>query len=267
MRRTTATGLGLSAAILALASIAFATPVPTSAVLHTRVFNDCGISVLTTTNTFPALIQIDDQNQTAPFCGGFANLHNWRFSVDGTNSAEFQNADGFSFECDMVLDGVGEGGLSLSPWWSQDVDGMFNVRTTDGEIACFGGRLPFYSFTGNHGIVYVNNTPIHLRIQYIPNGLSMASPAQIIYTVVYNAITYSSGPLAFDQGNAAEDPPHGQWGALNPWYAGGHMKMFADNPAPFIPHGITGTWRNIQHAGDTVGVENKTWTTMKSLYR
>ena len=39
--------------------------------------------------------------------------------------------------------GEGEGGNGISPWWSQLVDGIFNMRTADGEVACFGGRLPF----------------------------------------------------------------------------------------------------------------------------
>src|SRR5206468_11471531 len=31
----------------------------------------------------------------------------------------------------------------------------------------------------------------------------------------------SSGPLPFDQGSPADDPPHGLWGELVPAYAGG----------------------------------------------
>src|SRR5678810_797965 len=63
MRRITTLALGL--ATLALASSAFAAAVPNSAVLHLRVFNDCPISILNTTNTFPGLININDQN---PVC-------------------------------------------------------------------------------------------------------------------------------------------------------------------------------------------------------
>ena len=40
--------------LLALASIASSTPTPNSAVLHTRVFDDCPTSVLSVTNLFPA---------------------------------------------------------------------------------------------------------------------------------------------------------------------------------------------------------------------
>ena len=59
------------------------------------------------------------------------------------------------FSADVTLSGTGDGeaGLQISPWWSPNVDGRFNVRTPDGEVACFGGRLPFYSFTGDQGRV------------------------------------------------------------------------------------------------------------------
>src|SRR5262245_26657216 len=232
MRRITATRLALAIASLMLATSAFAAPTPNSAVIHTRVFNDCPVSVLNTTNAFPGLIQIDDKNVIPPFCAGFANLHTWRFSADGVNPIQFSNGDAFEFSCVVVLNGVGEGGLNLSPWFSPDADGLFNIRTTDGEIACFGGRMPFFTFTGAFGLHYVNNTPIQIGITYIPNGLSAVSPAQIIYNLRYASINYTSGLLNFDQGNPLEDPPHGLWGALTPWYAGGHCQMFVPPLGP-----------------------------------
>ncbi len=267
MTLTSASGLAVALGIVVFAAVASATPVPNSAVVHTRVVDDCPISILSVTNAYPIQVDINDQNQPPqPLCAGFANLHTWRFSTDGTTPAAFQNADAFSFECDMVLDGAGEGGLSMAPWWSPDPDGLFNVRTTDGEIAVFGGRLPFFTFTGAFGLVYVNNTPIHMKMEYFPNGLSSASPAQVRYTVVYNSITYTSGLLNFDQGNPAEDPPHGQWGALNPWYAGGHVKMFAFPAGQ--PHGIHATWSTISHSGDSATpASHSTWGRLKTLYR
>lgn len=247
------------------ATSASATPVPNSAVLHLRVFNDCPISVLNTTNAYPGLIQIDDENLIPPFCVGFANLHTWRFSTDGVNALQFQNGDEFSFSSNFVISGVGEGGLSLSPWWSPDADGQFNVRSTDGEIACFGGRMPFFSFTGAFGLVYVAGTPIDLGIAYFPRSLSSADPAQVIYTVRYNSVNYTSGLLNFDQGNPAEDPPHGQWGALNPWYAGGHVKMFVQTVNQ--PHGATATWRDIVSNSGPTPAMPKTWGSIKADYR
>src|SRR5256885_2117584 len=208
MRRITTTILTMAAG-LALATAAFATPTPNSAVLHTRVFDDCPISILTTTNAFPGLIEINDQNQPPqPLCSGFANLHTWRLSTDGTNAIQFLNGDAFEYSATVVLNGAGEGGLSLSPWFSPDADGLFNCRTTDGEIACFGGRMPFFTFTGAFGLLYANNTPIQLGITYLPRGPSAVSPAQILYTVRYNSINYSSGLLDFNDGFNPTDPAY-----------------------------------------------------------
>ena len=57
----------------------------------------------------------------------------------------------------------------------------FNFRTTDGEIAVFGGRLPFYSFTGSQGITYTKGDTVRVGVIYDPHSLSMADPATIQY--------------------------------------------------------------------------------------
>jgi len=132
---------------------AFATPNPNSAIFHLRVWNDCPTSTLSYGSTYPTNVYIHDQ----PDCtSGYANLHVWRLSEDGVNPAVFHNADSFSIAADCSLNGTsnGETGLDCSPWWAQDTDGRFNIRIPDGEIACFGGRLPFFSFTATYGITY-----------------------------------------------------------------------------------------------------------------
>jgi hypothetical protein len=221
---------------------AFALPGINSAVITTRIFNDDPNSTLTFTDAYPALVRINDADMSG---GGFANLHNWSFSENNFTAAEFANADAFEFSADMVISGTGraEAGLRISPWWSPNVDGRLNVRSTDGEIAAFGGRLPFFSFTGAFGLTYTHGTPIHLGMSYSPNGLSMASPATIVYTVGYGGNTYSSGPLAFDEGNPGEDPPHGLWGILNPAYAGGYVQNFIQQGPQ-----VQADWTNIHFA-------------------
>jgi hypothetical protein len=264
MRRITTLVLALAGCCLAAA--AFATTPPNGAKIHERVFDDCPTSILTVNNSFPALITIDDQNPVAPFCSGFANLHTWRFSSDGgLNDQQFNNGDTFEYSCEMAFNGVGEGGLNMSPWWGPQADGLFNFRTTDGEIACFGGRMPFFTFTGTFGLLYVNNTAIMAGISYFPNGLSAGSPAQVVYNIRYNAINYTSGLLAFDQGNAGEDPPHGLWGALTPWYAGGHMKMLVQIIG--VPHSMNGAWRQIQFTAGPTPTKKSSWNDLKKLYR
>ena len=255
----------LSAAVLVLtASLASASPDADGAVINERIFNDCPTSILTTVNNYPSQIVIDDQDLS---CVGFANLHNWRLAVGGAE-AVFNNDSAFFLEFDLVISGTaeGEGGLSVAPWWSHDVDGRFNVRTTDGEIACFGGRLPFYSFTGSHGLNYVKGDTITLRATYHANGLSMADPATIEYGVTYNGTSYTSGPLPFDEGNPAEDPPYGLWGMLNDGRVGGYLQVFLQAGNPLA--GVTGEYSNIVYQNlKTVSVESESWGGVKALYR
>lgn len=249
--------------LLALAASALATPSPNSAVITPRVFNDCPGSNLTTVNNYPAQIVIDDANVG---CVGWANLHLWRFSEDGSNAAVFANGDAFRFCATVMVTGSGQGeaGLQISPWWSP-VDGRFHIRTTDGEIACWGGRFPFYSFTANHGLSYVKGTSIYMEIIYLPNGLSAASPATIEYKCTYNSVNYTSGPLAFDEGNPAEDPPHGLWGILTPAEVGAFHNFLVQLSGP--QGNSRAEWNDICFEALVVPVAEKTWGTIKGLYR
>jgi hypothetical protein len=223
-----------------------ASPAANSAVFETRIFNDDPGSTLLTSDLYPASVGISDT--PTPASAGFANFHRWALSTDNLDPAEFQNGDGFAFATDLTISGAGDGeaGLQVRPWWS-NADGLFNFRTTDGEIAVFGGRLPFYSFTGNHGITYTKGTTVRASMEYKPNSLSMADPATIEYRVTMGLNTYSSGPLAFDQGNPAEDPPHGQWGLLNTFQVGGQMKLFVGTGLNPDRGNITTTWGNISY--------------------
>jgi len=229
---------------LVLASLivggAFATPSPNSAVLNLRIFDDCPFSNLQTTNSYPASVSFSDYDG-AFTCNGFANLHNWRLSEDGSTPAGFNNGDEFFLGLDMVLNGNGEAGIQIAPWWSPNVDGRFNVRSTDGEIACFGGRLPFYTFTGVYGLHYAQGTSIHLEVIYVPHSLSAADPATITYRLTYNGTTYSSGPLKFDSGNISEGPLHGLWGILNDAQVGAHLQVLESQGT-----GADVTFSNIQ---------------------
>jgi hypothetical protein len=244
--------------------VSAATPNPTSAVVIERVFNDCPVSILAVSNLYPGSITITDDNEAG--CLGFANLHLWRFSTDGTTEALFDNDANYSFCADLTESGPGNGeaGLMVAPWWT-DADGFFNVRSTDGEIACFAGRLPFYSFTGSQALTYVKGTTVHVEIIYSPNGLSDVSPATIEYRYTDGSGLHTSGALAFDSGNLAEDPPHGLWGQLNEAKVGGHMKYFVGQ-SPQAP--LTVAWTNICYANNTpTPTVKSTWGSMKALYR
>jgi hypothetical protein len=256
-----------TAALVALAVVTLtagqAAAVPDAAIINERVFNDCPTSVLTTENTYPTLVAIQDDVLD---CTGFANLHNWHFSDDGgMTEMVFDNSDGFRFSAELTISGTadGEAGLQLAPWWSHNVDGRFNVRTTDGEIACFGGRLPFYSFTASHGLNYVKGTMIYLEMKYLPNSLTELDPGTIEYMLTYDGTDYSSGELPFDEGNPGE--PYGTWGILDDARAGGHIQCFlqAGNPDA----GLRAEWANIDFEDlGGVPVEDGTWGQIKSMY-
>jgi hypothetical protein len=221
---------------------AFATPSVNGATIETRTFNDCPLSTVTTTNNYPSLIQITDAMD--PLCVGFANLHSFSFSSDGgTTAAEFDNDANFHFGADFKIEGAGEGegGLRISPWYGQFVDGRMMANATTGEIACFGGALPFYSFTVNHGITYTRGTTIHMEATYIANDLTATHPASIQYRVVYNGNTYDSPVLPFGEQNELECV-HGLWGMLLNGRVGGYFQ-----PRANTGKSLTASWANITY--------------------
>ena len=250
MKRISSSSLAWSAILLAIfVGAARATPNINGATIVTRTFNDCGISTLSVTNNYPASISITDTMD--PACVGFANLHSFSFSADGgATAADFDNNSNMKYSADFKIAGAGEGegGLRLSPWYGQYVDGRFMANATTGEIACFGGALPFYSFTVNHGITYVKGTTIHLELTYRANDLDATNPASIQYRVVYNGNTYDSPVLPFGEQNEAECV-HGLWGMLNEGRAGGYFQPRANTGAA-----LTATWSNIQFSTVEVNV-------------
>lgn len=237
MRLSTKLLLGIMCAGIVAACGANAVAID-SAVINTRVFNDNPLSTLTTTNSYPALVEISD----TPTGGGFANLHNFHLADAGVEHA-FANGEAFTFSADLTISGAGEAeaGLQIAPWWSQNVDGRFNFRTTDGEIAAFGGRLPFYSFTGSQGLTYTKGDTVRVGVVYDPNSLSMADPATIVYNVTIGATDYTSGPIAFDEGNAAEG--YGSWGHLDDARVGGYVQVFTGTSG--AGNNVTAQWGNM----------------------
>lgn len=227
-----------SSAILVLAiglivGPALATPMVDSAVLNTYLWDDDSDSTLTTQNLYPTVVSIEDAALDGDGQGGeWANRHNFRMSANGgISEAVFYNDDEFEFHADVTISGPAnsEGGLNLSPWWSKDFDGVFMLRPGDGEISCWGGRLPFYNFTAEHGVSYVKGTTVRLGMAYHPNSLTEADPATIEYFFTDpNGVPYTSGPLAFDMGNESEGPVYGLWGILNDARLGGYFQPQID---------------------------------------
>ena len=65
------------------------TPTPTSAVVKTRVFNDCPTSNLTVVNNYPSVVSFNDADID---CFGFANLHVFHLSENGVDASSFGSA-------------------------------------------------------------------------------------------------------------------------------------------------------------------------------
>jgi hypothetical protein len=255
-----------SIAVLAFtASIAAAAPAINSAVINERIFNDCPFSVLNTTDNYPASVFISDDADNA--CTGGANLHNWRLSEDDATEAVFMNADLFRVSAELVIDGPGQGesGLMISPWWSQEVDGRVNVRTTDGEIAMFGGFLPFFNFSSNFGIFYQKGQTIGIELNYEPNSNTALDPGTLECKITYGGNLYTSGPLAFNNNNP-NDPPHGFFGIADDSRVGGHLQCLW---FPGLNQEINATWSNIQYHPDSkpTATEPATWGRIKTMYR
>jgi len=263
MRRISYLILGVALLATLTPAIASATAVMNSAILIPRVFDDGPFTVLTSLNNYPTEIWYDDANVGYT---GWANLHTWAFSNDlGATPCPLWNGDSFRMAANLQITGLGQGeaGLKCSPWWSLDVDGRFNVRVGDGEIAVFGGRLPFYSFTAAHGLHYVRGDVIHLELTYEANWLNADHPGTMTYTVVYGG-TYSSGPLPMDSGNVGEAAAHGLYGILDTARAGGYMQYFLGQSGLDPLHV---SWTNIEFEPlAPVAVQESTWGRIKSQY-
>jgi hypothetical protein len=257
-------------ALVAFASTVYAqTPNPNGVKFETRIYNDCPASTVTTGGSYPSSFYIDDT--TLP-CSGYANLHIWQFSEDGgATTAQFGNNSNFHFCADLVISGEdangGEAGINIAPWWWK-VDGRINVRIPDGEVAAFGGRMPFKNWTGDHGVVYVKDTSIHLEMTYVsgPSGPSAAAPGQVQYSVTYGANTYTTPWFLLDEGNVAEGVVHGNWGILEPSTVGGFFQPRLD-PGNFSSN-LRATWSNVCYDNlQVVPTQNTTWGRLKGLYR
>jgi hypothetical protein len=277
MKRIGYLSLAVFALALGLTAVAQAqTPNPNGAFVSLRYWNSCPVSTVTSTNAYPASIHIND---TDPFSFAGWNKHLWKFSEDGgATQAVFHNASNYKFGADVTISGNDpselEGGIELSPWWS-DGDGQFMINPNSGEIAVFGGRLPFAS---NHATTYppgyfaqpdyVAGSTITLQMQYIAGAVDptiSGVPAQVTYYTVNGGTTYQFGPLAFDQGNTAENPPHGLWGSLEPTSVGGYMQCGHQSD---MATSADITWSNITYTNlQSTPAHTSTWGSLKALYR
>lgn len=158
-----------------------------SVLIEERVWNDFPGSTLVTTNNFPSAVVFDE---SAFGTGGWANKHLATLSSDGGATKHLlSNAEDFAISVDIKLEAAAtsprkEAGFRFDTFGGE---GLVNI-TSDGEVAAFGGPLPFHSFGTS---AYTLGTTVNLGVIYIaPSG---GSPG----TIEYILEGVSSGPLAF----------------------------------------------------------------------
>jgi hypothetical protein len=208
IRRVLTVAVLLSGLGFAVADAA-ASPIINSAVLYPRIWNDDSNSNLTWGNNWtyppeqppPHTIWYNDAELDGDGAGGeWANRHAWRLSDNGTSWATFNNDDGFILSADVTITGPAENeaALEVAQPWANDGGGL--TVKTDGEIAAFGGVVPFYSFTVNHGITYTLGETIGLKMIYRPHSLTAGDPGTMEYIVTQASVVYSSGEVDFTTG-------------------------------------------------------------------
>src|SRR5262249_42243848 len=121
MKRISYPALALFAlvAITGAFSVASATPIPNSAIVLERLYNDCPLSAVTSINGYPGYIEVNVS--WSPLCVGFANGHAWNFSGDGgATSLNLGNNGNYKFSANVIITGAGviEGGIHIAPWWN-----------------------------------------------------------------------------------------------------------------------------------------------------
>ena len=257
------------------AGVAHATPVINAAKDSVRVFNDCPVTNLNAPPpAYPGAIHFDENTFV---CGGGINLHIFNLSDDGgLSSALFNNKDAFTISSTITLRQLSgntqvEAGLRVNPWFGPVADGVFNLRLPDGEIACFGGVLPFFTFTGAFGLHYQNGVPARETIIYVPNCNTKANPATIEYQLIYNGQFFTSGPLAFGNCTSGEEA-HGCYGIMDNARVGGKFQndffAFGADPGGANSVDYNDFVYTINQPQDCpVAAKTSTWGSIKGTYR
>ncbi len=178
----------------AISSVAFADVTSIdSAIIEERRFNDFPDTTLNTTNNFPAEVQFTEQNYSG---SGFANRHDAIMSADGGATVyTLDNDTPFDISVDVNLF-VGSVSPRKEAGWRMDtnlIGEQFFQLTSDGEVAAFGGALPFHTFGGD---AYTPGETVTLRMVYTPDDDDDAGDGDAA-TMEYFLNDVSSGPLDF----------------------------------------------------------------------
>lgn len=164
----------------------------------TRIFNDFTTSTLTVTNNFPSSVRVEESNFTDDGVGGnFANKHAFWLSDDGgANGYDFNYVDGFDFSVTVTDSSSGLGASEVGMNTDLFGFGFFGGGLSGGEIAAFGGTLPFHSFGSG---LYTAGDVLDLRMIYRVGAGEFTTPAGTIeYLYQSNGGGWnSSGQIVF----------------------------------------------------------------------
>jgi len=269
-------------ALLALVAIACTasavTPTPNGiyspSATYWRWYNDYPQSTVNLTNTYPSSVQ---WSFNCPFAAtGWGEKGIWQLSGDGgASKLLFPNLSNYSYEADFNLSGASlahaEGGLSMTPWWSDDA-GEFMANAT-GEITYWGGILPSFSFSATYGIAYAVGGTIHEKVVYMAGVTepNVAFPATEVLSIVWAGTPYSSPVLICGPRNPTDPPLYHDYGQLDNTKLGGQVLVGPVMPPTGTGQGAaTGTWTNIVFQSldaNATPTHSTSWGSLKSLYR
>jgi hypothetical protein len=241
------------------------TPTPNGFFVKLNEWDNCPTSLDTYVANYPNSVVIDEQHND---CFGYADKHLWKFSSDGgATPAQFENCSMYEFCSDVTItgDGGGEAGIEISPWWSLG-DGQFMLNYGSGEIAVFGGRLPFYSFTAAYGLHYAKGTTVSMKMAYNPRNLNASFPGEVKYILIVGGTIYDSGWLNYDEGNTnpCEGDLHGLYGSLTPTTVGGYFQPYCGQGADW---NVKAQFAGICFNPIPTPAATTSWGKLKSIYR
>lgn len=189
-----------------------------------RIFNDFPTTTLTTTNTFPSTLEFNEQFP-AGVVGNFANKHvGWLSNDGGASRLGMTGSQSWTMSFDITMNAASgvprkEAGIEVHnprPALGYVDEGQLLIAS-DGEVAIFGGVMPF---TGM-GSVYTLGTTAHVTWQYFAPGT--ADPTLAAYQLTFSdAVTgvHSSGLKLW----GASEPD-----GTNGWNLGTVMGLKAQN--------------------------------------
>lgn len=201
----------------------------------TRWYNDFPSSTLTVTNNGLTSVRIEDSN----FIGtGFANRHHTALAVNNTPYL-FTGTQAFRLDVDVLITGPGPARTEAGIWVGTapnypsgalaDTGNFVMLPDNSGEIAAFGGVLPFFS----------NNQPANSGMNRALRGVTRH------LTFIYNT---SPGGSSINYGVDNVFTGDLAFGGLNPNTLIGFYTQGPNGGGPVVAGSIDVTFSNISIA-------------------